>query len=65
MISLKVSKKELEWIYASINWYLSERRHMSRKDSTEFDLLIERVYKLLKDEREENCGSRVHYLIWT
>jgi hypothetical protein len=48
MISLKVSKKELEWIYASINWYISERRHMSRKDRTEFDLLIERVYNYLK-----------------
>jgi hypothetical protein len=53
MISLKVSKKELEWIYASLNWYSSERRHTSREDSTGFDLLIERVYKSLKDEREE------------
>jgi hypothetical protein len=53
MISINVSKKELEWIYASLNWYLSERRHTSREESTEFDLLIERVYKSLKVEREE------------
>ena len=46
MINLKVSKKELEWIYASLNWYLSERRHTSR-EVPEFDLLIERIYKLL------------------
>ena len=51
MIS-KVSKKELEWIYASLIWYLSERRHTNREDNTEFDLLIDRIYKLLKDEGE-------------
>lgn len=54
MITLEVSKKELEWIYASLNWYLSKRRHTSREDSTKFDLFIERIYKSLKDEREEN-----------
>jgi hypothetical protein len=51
MISIRVSKKELESIYASLSWYLSERRHSNREDNTEFDLFIERIYKLLKDEK--------------
>ena len=51
MISIRVSKKELEWIYDSLSRYLSERRHTSREDNTEFDLFIEKIYKLLKDEK--------------
>jgi hypothetical protein len=51
MISIRVSKKELESIYASLSWYLSERRHTNREDNTEFDLFIERIYKLPKDEK--------------
>lgn len=51
MISIQVSKNELEWIYASLSSYLSERRHTNREDNIEFDLFIERIYKLLKDEK--------------
>lgn len=53
MVNLEVLKKELEWIYASLSWYQSERTHTNREENTELDTFIDRIYMLLKDEEEK------------